>query len=122
MTQSPADLSPLHLRCFVAVVSAGSCTEAGRQLGIATCAFSKTTARFEESQGVRLLHRSTHALSLTEDSELLIDVAQDAVSGFDRVKCPAASLWELGRCRGSTTRTSKRIRLVREPPCRKGVS
>lgn len=86
MTRASADLSLAQLRCFVAVVSAGSFAEAGRRLGMATSAVSRTIARLEAARGVKLLHRSTHALSLTKDGELLIDVAREAMAGVDRVE------------------------------------
>ena len=96
----PIDLevSVPQLRCFITVVEAGSVAEAGRQLGTSAASVSKAIARLEESVGARLLHRSTHALSLTEDGEALLeparqvvrtarsfqDAATDAAGGADR--------------------------------------
>lgn len=45
---------------------------------------SKTLARLEASRGVRLLHRSTHALSLTPEGERLVDAAREALQAFER--------------------------------------
>src|ERR1700710_84776 len=59
-----ADLTLTHLRCFLAVAAAGSFAEAGRRLGLSTSAVSKVIGRFESSSGGKLLHRSTHSLSL----------------------------------------------------------
>lgn len=73
------DISFSQLRCFVAVVDAGTLAEAGRRLGMATASVSKAIARLEEAAGAKLLHRSTHALSLTEDGKRLIDPAREAV-------------------------------------------
>ena len=107
----PIDLevSVPQLRCFITVVEAGSVAEAGRQLGTSAASVSKAIARLEESVGARLLHRSTHALSLTEDGEALLeparqvvrtarsfqDAAADAAGGADkeivRVSAPVAS-------------------------------
>lgn len=99
------DLSFSQLRCFVAVVDAGSLAEAGRQLGMATASVSKAIARLEQAIGAKLLHRSTHALSLTEDGERLLEPARDAVraagvfqrsattrapSGWVRISAPVA--------------------------------
>jgi DNA-binding transcriptional LysR family regulator len=77
-----SDLSLTHLRCFLAVLDAGSFAEAGRQLGLSTSAVSKIIGRFEASYGVKLLHRSTHALSLTEDGARLLDPAREAVGAI----------------------------------------
>lgn len=102
------DVSVPQLRCFITVVEAGSVAEAGRRLGIAAASVSKAIARLEESVGARLLHRSTHALSLTEDGEKLLaparrvvqaagsfldaaaDASDDADKGVVRLSAPVA--------------------------------
>ncbi len=73
------EVSVPQLRCFIAVASAGSVAEAGRRLGMSAASVSKAITRLEEGAGVRLLHRSTHALSLTEDGEALLGPAREAV-------------------------------------------
>jgi hypothetical protein len=42
---------------------------------MSTSSVSKTIARFKVTYGVKLLHRSTHALSLTDDGRQLIEPA-----------------------------------------------
>ena len=79
MAMSEPDISLPQLRCFVAVVEAGSLAEAGRRLGMSTASVSKAIARLEQMSGVKLLHRSTHAVSLTQDGEQLIEQARDVV-------------------------------------------
>jgi DNA-binding transcriptional LysR family regulator len=79
MALTELDISLPQLRCFVAVVDGGSLAEAGRQLGMSTASVSKAIARLEQTSGVKLLHRSTHALSLTQDGEQLVDLARDVV-------------------------------------------
>lgn len=76
MSTPLAELSVVKLRCFVAVVDAGSFAEAGRRLGLSTSTLSKSITRIERTHGVRLMHRSTHALSLTEAGEQVIDAAR----------------------------------------------
>lgn len=73
------EVSVPQLRCFIAVVSAGSVAEAGRRLGMSAASVSKAITRLEEAAGVRLLHRSTHAMSLTNEGEALLGPARDAV-------------------------------------------
>ena len=73
------EVSVPQLRCFIAVVSAGSVAEAGRRLGMSAASVSKAITRLEEGTGVRLLHRSTHAMSLTEEGEALLEPAREAV-------------------------------------------
>ena len=74
----------MQLTCFVRVAEAGSFAEAGRRLGMTTSGVSRVISRFEAEHGVRLLHRSTHALSLTDEGEQLLDGARDVLSGADR--------------------------------------
>ena len=52
----------VNLLHFARVVEAGSFAEAARRAGSTTSALSKAVSRFEQQHGVRLLHRSTHAL------------------------------------------------------------
>ena len=73
------EVSPSQLRCFVAVVDAGSLAEAARQLGVSTASVSKAIARLERASSLRLLHRSTHAVSLTQDGTQLLELAREAV-------------------------------------------
>jgi len=73
------EISMPQLRCFITVVDAGSIAEGARRLGMSSASVSKAITRLEEGAGVRLLHRSTHALSLTEDGERLLGPAREAV-------------------------------------------
>jgi DNA-binding transcriptional LysR family regulator len=84
------DVSVPQLRCFVSVVEAGSVAEAGRRLGTSAASVSKAIARLEESVGARLLHRSTHALSLTEDGDALLEPARRVVLAAGNFRDAAA--------------------------------
>ena len=66
-------LNTIHL---VRVVDAGSFSEAARRSGATTSAMSKAVTRLERAHGVKLLHRTTHAISLTPDGEKLIEGAR----------------------------------------------
>jgi DNA-binding transcriptional LysR family regulator len=79
MSPIDVDVSLSQLRCFVAVVDTGSLAEAGRQLGMSTPSVSKAIARLEQTSGVKLVHRSTHAVSLTQDGEQLVELAREVV-------------------------------------------
>lgn len=56
---------------FVAVVENGSVAAAARRLGIPRPTLSKRLTRLEENLGVRLVHRSTRRLVLTEAGQKL---------------------------------------------------
>lgn len=55
------------IREFVTVVEAGSFAAAAQRLNVSRSAVGKAVARLEARLGVRLCHRTTRVLSLTED-------------------------------------------------------
>jgi DNA-binding transcriptional LysR family regulator len=77
---------------FVRVANAGSMSAAGRALGMSPAMVSKRIARLEARLGVRLLHRTTRRLHLTEEgaafhersARILADIEESeaAVSGM----------------------------------------
>ncbi len=90
---------------FSHVVEAGGFSAAARRLGMAKSSVSRHIALLEKSVGVRLLHRTTRSLSLTEIGETYyqgcvrivaqaeevthwIGKLQDQLSGTLRVACP----------------------------------
>jgi DNA-binding transcriptional LysR family regulator len=79
-------LTLVQLQCFLAIVDHGSFAAAGRQLGLSTSAVSKTISRLEQAHAIRLLNRSTHALSLTPEGERLLPSVREAVSNFKAVE------------------------------------
>jgi DNA-binding transcriptional LysR family regulator len=54
---------------FVRVVEGGSFTAAAAALGVPTSSVSRSVARLEQDIGVRLLHRTTRKLSLTDGGQ-----------------------------------------------------
>jgi DNA-binding transcriptional LysR family regulator len=64
------------LNDFVRVVETGSFSRVAREKGSAHSAVARQIAHLEQHFGVRLLHRTTRRLSLTEDGQLLIGYAQ----------------------------------------------
>ncbi|VWB58249.1 LysR family regulatory protein [Burkholderia lata] len=98
-------LSP-HLALFVDVVDQQSFSAAARRLGVAASSVTRRIDRLETQLGIRLLHRTTHALRPTEAGQLLYGRAtrmlaelrglqedlhsqHDEPSGLLRVDCPA---------------------------------
>jgi DNA-binding transcriptional LysR family regulator len=79
------DPSFIQLRCFLAIVETGSFAEAGRRLGLSASAVSKTMARLEAAYDVKLLHRSTHAVSTTGEGRAVIDAVREAVRALAEV-------------------------------------
>ncbi|VWB96274.1 LysR family transcriptional regulator [Burkholderia lata] len=98
-------LSP-HLALFVDVVDQQSFSAAARRLGVAASSVTRRIDRLETQLGIRLLHRTTHALRPTEAGQSLYGRAtrmlaelrglqedlhsqHDEPSGLLRVDCPA---------------------------------
>ena len=69
----PDSHTPMAL--FQLVAGKGSLSAAARELGISTSAVSKRLARLEQHLGVRLLHRTTRRLSLTDEGEMYLQGA-----------------------------------------------
>jgi DNA-binding transcriptional LysR family regulator len=58
-----------NLEAFVQSAACGSFSEAARRLGLTPAAVSRNVAMLERNLGVRLFHRSTRKLTLTEAGE-----------------------------------------------------
>ncbi|WP_097136973.1 LysR family transcriptional regulator [Rhizobium subbaraonis] len=71
------------VRVFCVAVSAGSLAAAARRLGITAMMASRRLAALETALGVRLLHRTTRALSLTPEGETFLPFAQSIVENGD---------------------------------------
>jgi DNA-binding transcriptional LysR family regulator len=65
------DLDDLHT--FTRVVELGSLSSAARERDVPVSQISRALARLEALHTVRLLHRSTHSLSLTEAGQSLLE-------------------------------------------------
>lgn len=103
----------LEMKTFAAVVDGGSFVQAADALNISKPAVSRHVADLEMRLGVRLLHRTTRKLSLTEEGRLFyerckavlvdVEVAEEeitaksiAVKGLIKVNVPVSfGLWEL---------------------------
>jgi len=73
----------LEMQTFCAVVDAGSFIKAADALDFSKAAVSRHVGELESRLGVRLLHRTTRRLSLTEEGE----VCQRACN-FDQRSAP----------------------------------
>lgn len=94
-----------QLLLFAKVVETGSFSETARQLGIGKSAVSMQISKLERQLGVKLLHRSTRQISLSEAGEIYfqscaliseevtranerIKLFKNEVSGFLKITCP----------------------------------
>lgn len=71
---------------FLQVVTSGSFTAAGRELGVPTSTVSRRVSRLEEQLGVQLLQRTTRKLSLTDAGRLYYDRGTATFAGLDEAE------------------------------------
>ena len=71
------------LTIFMAVASALSFREAARTIGGSASGVSEAIRRFEDRVGVRLFHRTTRSVALTEAGTRLVDRLRPALDGIE---------------------------------------
>ena len=71
------------LEIFAAVIDEGSFSAAGRALGLTPSAVSRAIDRIEARLGVRLLLRSTRALTLTAEGQAYLQTARRILADLD---------------------------------------
>ena len=76
---------------FLAVVRAGSFVSAADATGLSKAAVSRHVADLEQQLGVRLLHRTTRRLSLSEDGQRFHDRAIELVAALAELEAETAS-------------------------------
>ena len=83
------------LSVLVRVVETGSFSAVAREREVSQAAVARQIAQLEEHFGVRLLHRTTRKLSLTDDGQMLMGLARPILDGVDGLEAA------LGRQRAS---------------------
>src|SRR6202166_1018605 len=71
------------LSVLVRVGEAGSFSAVARERTVSQAAVARQMAQLEEHFGVRLLHRTTRKLSLTDDGQMLLGLARPVLDGVD---------------------------------------
>ena len=79
------------MRAFVRVAAAGSLAAAGRDLGMSQTMVTKHVDALEARLGVRLLHRSTRRLMLTEPGRIYLDACQRILDEIAEAEQAAAA-------------------------------
>ena len=109
---SPTDRTRA-LEIFVAVAADGSFSAAGRRLGLTPSAVSRTVDRIEERLGVRLLLRTTRALTLTAEGHSYLAAARRILTDLDEAEQAIADQGApRGRLRVSSALSHGRLCIV----------
>ena len=96
------------LHAFVQAVEAGGFTEAGRRLGTSASAISKAVARLEDQLGVRLFHRSTRSITLTQEGAIFLERARRILCEFEAAQLEVTQSQAVPRGSTSTWSLSRR--------------
>ena len=71
------------LGVLVRVVETGSFSAVARERAVSLAAVTRQISQLEEHFGVRLLHRTTRKLSLTDDGQMLLGLARPVLDGVE---------------------------------------
>jgi DNA-binding transcriptional LysR family regulator len=78
-----------QLRCLVAIVDAGTLTDAARELGVSQAAVSRTLAALEGELGSRLLRRTARQVTVTAAGQRVLVRARRLLSDVDQLVAEA---------------------------------
>ncbi len=74
------------LKLFARVASLGTLSAVARERDVPVSQVSRTVARIEKTTGVKLMHRSTHALALTPEGETFLDYCHRITGSLDELE------------------------------------
>ena len=103
------------LGVFVRVVETGSFSAVARERELSQAAVARQISQLEEHFGVRLLHRTTRKLSLTDDGQMLLGLARPVLDGVDGLEQLGGSAAPVGLVRGGVTVTASNFLAQRLP-------
>lgn len=81
----------LEMQTFNAVVDAGSFVKAADALAMSKAAVSRYVGDMEKRLGVRLLHRTTRRLSLTEEGQVFYARSKELLAGLEEAEAELTS-------------------------------
>jgi DNA-binding transcriptional LysR family regulator len=81
-----------HMRALVTVAKLGSFSAAARELAVTPGMLSKQVKHLEQDLDVRLLHRTTRGVSLTDAGELYVEQAIDILQRIEETEMAVTAL------------------------------
>lgn len=75
-----------HLKLFVRLAATNNISLAGNELGLSPAVASSYINKLEEGLGVRLVHRTTRKVSLTEEGEAFLPHAEEVLSSIEAAR------------------------------------
>ncbi|BFM17914.1 LysR family transcriptional regulator [Maricurvus nonylphenolicus] len=80
-----------HVRLFVRVAALHNISQAGKELGLSAAVSSVHMNKLEEVLGVRLIHRTTRQVSLTEEGEAFLPHAVELLDSVESARASVGS-------------------------------
>ena len=105
------------LGVLVRVVETGSFSAVARERELSQAAVARQVSQLEAHLGVRLFHRTTRKLSLTDDGEMLLGLARPVLDGVETLEAALGqhSAAPVGLVRVGVTVTASRFLSLRLP-------
>jgi DNA-binding transcriptional LysR family regulator len=105
------------LGVLVRVVETGSFSAVARERELSQAAVARQISQLEDHFGVRLFHRTTRKLSLTDDGQMLLGLARPVLDGVDTIEAALGkqSASPVGLVRMGVTVTASRLLSQRLP-------
>ncbi|WP_372740505.1 LysR family transcriptional regulator [Neptunomonas sp.] len=75
-----------HLKLFIRVAATHNISQAGSELGLSPAVASAHINKLEEGLGVRLIHRTTRKVSLTEEGKGFLPHAEEVLSSVEAAR------------------------------------
>ncbi len=75
-----------HIKLFVRVAITNNISLAGRELGVSPAVASAHIGKLEDELGVRLVHRTTRKVSLTEEGVAFLPHAEEVLSTIEMAR------------------------------------
>ncbi|QSX31086.1 LysR family transcriptional regulator [Shewanella cyperi] len=79
-------MNPEHLKLFVRIAGSHNISQAGESLGLSPAVASAHMAKLEQELGIRLLHRTTRQVSLTEEGKIFLPHAEEVLTTIESAK------------------------------------
>lgn len=103
-----------HLSLFVRVAALANISVAGREQGLSAAVASNYINKLEASLGVRLLHRTTRSVSLTEEGQAFLPHATEVLEQIEVAKASVGigSITPQGKLRVTAPASFGRMHLI----------
>ncbi|WP_028771392.1 LysR family transcriptional regulator [Shewanella waksmanii] len=103
-----------HLKLFIRVAATQNISMAGKELGLSAAVASAHINKLEQTLGIRLIHRTTRQVSLTEEGQDFLPHAEEVIASVEaaRASVGAGSLVPQGTLRVSAPASFGRMYIM----------